>query len=98
MKKLFFTALFAILGFSAFADEKMQRTIKDFLNEGSFIAIEEKSSAVYYLKSIIAKISCDDNKFSFTYVDEEFEYESESFNYNKVLIISDEKSNIIIKE
>lgn len=98
MKKLIVVIFIALNSLVAFADERMQKTIKDFLNGGSFIEIQEKSSSIYYLKSIIAKVSCNDNTFSFTYVDEDFEYESEYFSYNKILVVSDENNNIIIKK
>lgn len=98
MKKLLFTVLFTILSLSVFADEKMQKAIEDFLNKGNFIAIVKKNDAFYYPKSIIAHLTCDNEKFTFTYIDKEFDYETESFDYNKVIIAIDENSNITIKK
>lgn len=98
MKKLIFTTLFALVGLAAFADEAMQTKISDFLNKGNYIAVQKKSETIYYPKSILTRLECNSNKFTFYYAEKEFEYDDESFNYTKTDITLDANNNLIIKD
>lgn len=98
MKKLMLAALFAVVGLTAFADEAMQTKIANFLNKGNYIAVQKKAETIYYPKSILTRLECNSNKFTFYYAEKEFEYDDESFNYTKTDISLDANNNLIIKD
>lgn len=98
MKKWLFVVIALIFSGFLFSESYLKDYISEFLNKGSYISIEDNSDAVFYPKHIIAKVECDSDDLKFTYVDTEYDYESESYNIKKYLIKLDENYNIVISK
>ena len=98
MKKIFFALTMSLFSGLLFAENFLKDYIAEFLNKGGYIAIEDGSDSTFYPKHILVRLECDNDDLKFTYSDEEYEYETESFSIKKYLIKIDENSNIIISK
>jgi hypothetical protein len=90
--------LLTVFSFSLSAETNLDSFVQSFLNKGSYILVKKNSRTTYYPKHIIAQLSCEDNEVKMIYIDEEFDYDTISFNSSKDSITIDENGNIIVNK
>lgn len=95
-KKGIFLGLLLLLNGFIFAEGFLQDYATEFLNKGNFVVIKNYTDSDFFPKHIIARIKCDEDDLSITYIDSESDYETVSFNIKKYVIQLDENCNIII--
>lgn len=96
MKKRIILGMLLLLNGFIFAESFLKDYATEFLNKGSYVVVNNYTDYDFFPKHIIARIKCDEDDLSITYIDSECDYETVSFNIKKYVIQLDENCNIII--